>query len=303
MQIGVRITGVDNLLEVLKKLPPAIEQKVLAAALSVPARKMAKAARGFIESATRGKGTLAKSIDFSTRHIASRGLVMSLVGPKRGASAIKESGQKVNATRYAQVYEWMHHHEVTDWTYTTLLPLNGTDTRCAVVSYKTFVQSPTFFARLLSNFHMLLQFPIEVHKTVCVIGEAVVEDATITVPLLHELTMAARYEPQDGQINSTIDAQYTLPWYIDFLVSDVSDHLRSNFKEKVDAVAHTLCSHTPSVASLSSPDHAYAYLRGHGDHGSHGKTGKGDHGLPPPRHGHGNGRDHRIPHRPHRPPP
>jgi hypothetical protein len=208
-----------------------------------------------------------------------------------------------NATLYAQVYEWIHHHEVTDWTYATLLPLNGTDTRCAVVSYKTFVQSPTFFARLLSNFHMLLQFPIEVHKTVCVIGEAVVEDATITVPLLHELTMAARYEPQDGQINSTIDAQYTLPWYIDFLVSDVSDHLRSNFKEKVDAVAHTLCSHTPSVASLSSPDHAY--LRG-----GHGKTGKGDpggqgfgHRLPPPRHGHGNGRDHRIPHKPHTPPP
>ena len=108
MQIGVRVTGVDNLLEVLKKLPPAIEQKVLAAALSVPARKMAKVARGFIESATRGKGTLAKSIDFSTRRIASKGLVISLVGPKRGASAINESGKKVNATRYAHLIEFGH---------------------------------------------------------------------------------------------------------------------------------------------------------------------------------------------------
>ena len=198
-----------------------------------------------------------------------------------------------NATLYTQVYLWMHERDVTDWTYATLLPLNGTDTRCAVVSYKTFVQSPTFFARLLSNFHMLLQFPIEVHKTVCVVGEAVVEDATITVPLIHELTMASRYEPQDGQINSTIDAQYTLPWYIDFLVSDVSDHLRANFKQKVDAVAHTLCSHTPSVASLSSPDHAY--LRG-----GHGKTGKGRApSVPPPRGGHGQGHGDKGPHNGH----
>ena len=197
-----------------------------------------------------------------------------------------------NATLYAQVYSWMNQRDVSDWTYSTLLPLNDTDTRCAVVSYKTSVRSPTFFARLLSNFNMLMEFPIEVHKTVCVVDEAVVEDATITVPLIHEFTMAARYEPQDGQINSTIDAHYTLPWYIDFLVSDVSDHLRANFKQKVDAVAHTLCSHTPSVASLNSPDHAY--LRG-----GHGKTGKGDHGLPPPKTGHGNGHGDKGPHRGH----
>ena len=108
MQIGVRVTGVDNLLEVRKKLPPAIEQKVLAAALAVPSRKIAKAARGFIETATRGKGTLAKSIDFSTRRIASKGLVVSLVGPRRGASAINEQGVKVNATRYAHLIEYGH---------------------------------------------------------------------------------------------------------------------------------------------------------------------------------------------------
>jgi hypothetical protein len=108
MKMGVRLTGVDDLLAVLKKLPPVIEQKVLAAALSVPARKMAKAARGFIETATRGKGTLAKSIDFSTRRIAGKGLVISLVGPKRGVSAVNENGEKVNATRYGHLIEFGH---------------------------------------------------------------------------------------------------------------------------------------------------------------------------------------------------
>ena len=205
-----------------------------------------------------------------------------------------------NATLYAQVYAWMHQHDVSDWTYSTELLLNSSNTPCALVSYKTFVQSPTFFARLLSNFHMLLQFPIEVHKSVCVVDGTVVEAATISVPLIHEMTMAARYEAQDGQINSTIDAHYTLPWYIDFLVSDVSDHLLSNFKQKLDAVAHSLCADAPGVASLPAPDHAY--LRGgHYAGQAPGRTGRGDHGPPPKG---GKGRHNTVPPpRPHKPRP
>ena len=34
-----------------------------------------------------------------------------------------------NATLYAQVYAWMNQHDVTDWTYSTELMLNTTDTR------------------------------------------------------------------------------------------------------------------------------------------------------------------------------
>ncbi len=119
-----------------------------------------------------------------------------------------------NAALYAQVYAWMNQHDVADWTYSTHLLLNGTDTHCVLVSYKTFVESPTFFVWLLRNFHMLFQFPIEVHKSVCVVDGTVVEAATISVSLIHEMTMTTRYESQDGQINSTIDAHYTLPWYI-----------------------------------------------------------------------------------------
>jgi hypothetical protein len=210
-----------------------------------------------------------------------------------------------NATLYSQVYAWMNQREVSDWTYAMLVPVNGTDTRCAAVAYKTFVQSPTFFARLLSNFHMLLQFPIEVHKTVCVVGGAVVEDAVVSVPLIHQLTMAARYEPQENQINSTLDAEYALPWYIDFLVADVSEHLRSNFKHKIDTVAHALCAQPHALPTLSSPDHAF--LRGYGAHAGHGHTGKGDHGPPPlpppppPNNGNGQAWHHRVP--PPRPPP
>jgi hypothetical protein len=183
-----------------------------------------------------------------------------------------------NATLYAQVYSWMNQQDVVDWTYATEEPLNGTGAPCVLVSYKTFVQSPTFFARLMSNLHMLVQFPIDVRKSVCVVDGAVVEAASITVPLIHELTMKTRYEIQDDQINSTIDAHYDVPWYIDFLVLDVADHLRANFKQKLDAVAHSLCSHTPSIASLASPDHLY--LRGgHGEHGGKGRAPR----VPPPQ--------------------
>jgi hypothetical protein len=221
-------------------------------------------------------------------------LILVLLIPLSGAVEIHMEQQNVpkcpggfdvassltNATLYAQVYAWMNQHDVTDWTYSPELMLNTSDTRCVLVSYKTFVESPTFFARLLRNFHMLFQFPIEVHKSVCVVDGTVVEAATISVPLIHEMTMAARYEAQDGQINSTIDAHYDLPWYVDFLVHDISDHLRANFKQKVDAVAQSLCSDAPSVPVLPAPDHAY--LRGHGRDGqAPGHTGKGDHGPPP----------------------
>lgn len=108
MKIGVSLSGVDDLLDVLRQLPPAIEQKVLAKALAVPSRKLAQAAKEFVQLQTRGKGTLAKSLSFYVRRSPKQGVVISLVGPKRGEFAINEKGMKVNATRYAHLIEYGH---------------------------------------------------------------------------------------------------------------------------------------------------------------------------------------------------
>lgn len=191
-----------------------------------------------------------------------------------------------NATLYAQVYTWMHNHDVVDWNYAyqemrvdptnaKRYPLisfltyygedegqrrwtaagNGTD--CALVSYKTEVESPSIFARLMRNLHMFVHFPIEVHKSVCLLNETVVETATLTIPLIHEMAMTARYAIEGGVINTTIDASYNVPWYIDFLIQDVSHHLLANFKEKIDAVAKSLCGPVPPFLGLVSPEHMY----------------------------------------------
>lgn len=163
-----------------------------------------------------------------------------------------------NDTLYQQVYVWMHKKDVQDWTYAVENKSNGTeDMPCALVSYKTLVASPTFFARLLSNFHMSLRFPIAVQKQVCLDGSTVIETATVTAPLIHDLTMTVRYDVHGGHIDSVLDAHYTLPWYIDFLVDDVSEHLRANFKEKLDAVAESLCSYATTFARLTIPEHVY----------------------------------------------
>ena len=78
-----------------------------------------------------------------------------------------------NATLYGQVYEWMHGKDVAGWNYSRGVRLNGTtDTGYALVSYTTFVEAPTFFARLLRSFRMEVRFPIEVRKEVCVAGQA-----------------------------------------------------------------------------------------------------------------------------------
>lgn len=163
-----------------------------------------------------------------------------------------------NYTLYNQVYKWMHQQDVHDWSYSTHNKSNGTEQiPCALVSYKTLVASPTFFARLLRNFHMSVQFPIAVQKQVCLDGSTLIETATVSAPLIHDLTMTVRYDVHPTHTDSVLDAHYTLPWYIDFLVDDVSEHLRANFKEKLDAVAESLCSYTTTFARLSIPEHVY----------------------------------------------
>ena len=147
-----------------------------------------------------------------------------------------------NSTLYEQVYVWMHEKEVENWNYSRALRVNGsTPVVCATVSYDTFVESPTFFAQMLRNLHMSMRFPIGVRKEVCVDGSTIEETATVTLPLIHELRMTSRYEVEAERVHATLDAAYDVPWYVDFLMYDIEQHLRSNFKEKLDSVAQSLC--------------------------------------------------------------
>ena len=164
-----------------------------------------------------------------------------------------------NATLYQQVYAWMHQRDVRDWEYSSQPSVNGTEPGvCALVAYKTYVASPSFFARMLQNFHLSIQFPISVHKQICLYGYTVLETATILAPLVHEMTLTARYEVEPDRITTVLDAHYSLPWYLDFLIPDLSQHISDNFKEKVDAVVQSLCSHTPTgYRRLPVPPHSY----------------------------------------------
>ena len=171
-----------------------------------------------------------------------------------------EAGLAVdNATLYQQVYTWMHERDVRDWNYSTGPSVNGTEPGvCALVSYKTYLSSPSFFSRMLQNFHMDVQIPISVHKQVCLYGHVAVETATVLAPLVHELTLTARYDVEPDRITTVLDAHYALPWFLDFLIADISEHLRDNFREKVDAVVHSLCSRTPTTPMrLPVPPHSY----------------------------------------------
>jgi hypothetical protein len=164
-----------------------------------------------------------------------------------------------NSTLYEQVFQWMHERDVEHWNYSTEDKYNATtDMRCVLVSYKTLVASPTFFARLLSNFHMSVQFPIVVHKEICTVGRSLVESALVSTPLIHDMSIRGRYEVSEDKIESVIEAQYNLPWYIDFLVYDVSEHLKANLKEKVDAVTQSLCSDASTETKLTSPLHKFS---------------------------------------------
>ena len=136
-----------------------------------------------------------------------------------------------NSTLYEQVYMWMRERDVEDWNYSTAVRMNGsTAMECATVTYDTFIDSPTFFAQFLRNFKMSMHFPIGVRKEVCVEGASVVETATVSVPVIHELSMTSRYEVGADEVHSTLEAEYHVPWYIDFLMYDIEQHLRQNFQ-------------------------------------------------------------------------
>jgi hypothetical protein len=165
-----------------------------------------------------------------------------------------------NATLYQQVYRWMHDKDVLDWTFSADANVTDEPGRCTRVSYKAFVESPSFFARFMHNFHMDMQFPVSVDKQICLHGNAIVETATIIAPLIHELTLTAKYDVTEQHVSTILDAHYTVPWYLEFLVANVSEHLRTNFKEKVDAVVQSLCSPAP-VGPLRLPTPQNPYLR------------------------------------------
>ena len=161
-----------------------------------------------------------------------------------------------NSTLYEQVYVWMHEKDVLNWNYSTRVVVNGSrQTECATVSYDTYIESPTFFAQMMRNLLMSMHFAIGVRKEVCVDGQTVVETATVTVPLIHELTMTSRYEVEADRVNSSLAAHYDVPWYIDFFMYDIEQHLQLNFKLKLDSVAQSLCAQrgAQTYALLRSP--------------------------------------------------
>ena len=166
-----------------------------------------------------------------------------------------------NSTLYEQVYVWMHEKDVENWNYSTAVRMNGsTASECATVTYDTFIDSPTFFAQILRNLHMAFRFPIGVRKEVCVHGGTVEERATVTVPLIHELSMTSRYEVEAETVRSSLDAEYSVPWYINFLIYDIEEHLRVNFKLKLDSFARSLCAPRGAEqwALLRAPEKQYA---------------------------------------------
>ena len=164
-----------------------------------------------------------------------------------------------NSTLYEQVYVWMHEKNVENWNYSRAVKVNGsTETECATVTYDTTIESPTFFAQMMRNFMMSMNFAIGVRKEVCVDGQTVVETATVTVPLIHELSMTSRYEVEPDRVNSSLAAHYDVPWYIDFLLYDIEQHLQLNFKLKLDSVAASLCVKQGGYALLRSPSEKFS---------------------------------------------
>ncbi|MBV5276730.1 hypothetical protein JZU56_02560, partial [bacterium] len=86
-----------------------------------------------------------------------------------------------NETLYQQVLDCTHQQDVRDWNYSTEVIFDATEyTTCAFVSYTAVVDSPTVLS-------MSTRVPVSVQKHVCLDGPILIEDITVTAPLMQSL--------------------------------------------------------------------------------------------------------------------
>ena len=157
----------------------------------------------------------------------------------------------LNDTLYQQVLDCTHQQDVHDWNYSTEVIFDATEyTACARVSYTAVVDSPTVLS-------MSTRVPVSVQKHVCLDGPILIEDITVTAPLMQSVNSTTTYHFQDTGVEISSAVYAVVPWYVNSLFDDFSVYINSAHIERMDAVVQSLCSHLTTVKGLSAPQHMY----------------------------------------------
>lgn len=156
---------------------------------------------------------------------------------------------------YKLAYKWTHEHKLNDWRYSEIkkgeiyddTPYDSNKTRndlkpedCVQLSYKTFIEIPSFFNSYLAS-HVL---PMGVSKTVCASGQHMHEHVVFSDLLVigsFDMDLNATIEHTQQRLSVTASSSITIPWYLTPIGDTVIKHIKESLVEYIGILADELC--------------------------------------------------------------
>jgi len=159
-------------------------------------------------------------------------------------------------TMHGEAFEWTQHTPLRDWQFSNVTLADSgmrdnewydelLEATCARVSYSSAVRIPS----VLQKYTSLGNFRTKIVKTTCTQADSVLNDIRLSeIPFVRRVHITSRMRFVDGVAESTVRAEYTLPWYLHFLESTAENVVKHSYNDEIDATVHQLCGSSPLPA-------------------------------------------------------
>jgi len=154
------------------------------------------------------------------------------------------------ASLYGEAFTWTKHAALADWHFESVTvsssglldnPL-GVDVdpaaECVRVSYSASVRMPA----VLREYTSLGDFRTVVQKTTCGFHNVVLNQVFVhKLPFIGTVEMNSAMRFESTRMFTAVHAQYTLPWYIDFMRHIAESIVVKSYAEEITATMEQLC--------------------------------------------------------------
>jgi hypothetical protein len=164
-------------------------------------------------------------------------------------------------TLHSEAFEWTRSAPLQNWQYAAVALADSgmrdnewydeqLEATCVRVSYSSAVRMPA----VLRKYTSLGNFRTKIVKTTCVQADSVVlNDIRIfEIPFIHRVHITSKMRFADGAAESTVRAEYVLPWYLRFLESTAEAVVKQSYNDEIRATVHQLCV-APAAALPPTP--------------------------------------------------
>ena len=156
-------------------------------------------------------------------------------------------------TLHSEAFEWTQHTPLRNWQFDAVTLADSgmranewydeqLEASCVRVSYTSGVRMPAILRRYTS----LGDFRTKIVKTTCTQATAVLNDIRLTeIPFVRRVHITSRMVLANGVAETTVRAEYTLPWYLRFLEATAEGVVKQSYDDEIKATLHQLCGTSP----------------------------------------------------------